>query len=140
MKTNLVFVAILICSCLSSFANGPKPITQQSVSQIRVGQTTEAELVRLFGTPSDKTTQVDNAADLIWFRVAPLPLPANAPIIGLFVENTDVAQMLTVHLDPAGRVARYDVSSIKDKPAPASDRQSQPRAHTSSMNQAGAAR
>lgn len=139
MKTNLVFVAILICSCLSSFANGPKPITQQSVSQIRVGQTTEAELVRLFGTPSDKTTQVDNAADLIWFRVAPLPLPANAPIIGLFVENTDVAQMLTVHLDPAGRVARYDVSSIKDKPAPASNPQSVTPREYKLVNQ-GAAR
>ncbi|MGB8340755.1 MAG: hypothetical protein WCE51_04130 [Chthoniobacterales bacterium] len=139
MKTNLVFVAILICSCLSSFADGPKPITQQNVDQIRIGQTTEAELVRLFGTPSDKTTQVDHAADLIWFRVAPLPLPAYAPIIGLFVENTDVAQMLTVHLDPAGRVARYDVSSIKDKPAPASNPQSKTPREYKLTNQ-GAAR
>lgn len=119
MKTNSCLAVLALCLCLLGCADGPKKITTQKVNQLRPGQTTEHDLVRMFGKPTDRVVEVNNSVTLSWFHVSNLSPLATIPSVGLFLENRNVAQTLTAHLDPAGRLDRYRVSSIKDEPGPA---------------------
>ena len=116
MKTKILVSAILISSCLTSWAWAPRSITQANVNQIRIGQTTEAELVQLFGAPTTRSVDLRHLISLSWFRSVPMPIPAYLPLIGQFLGGLDVeAQELSVVLAPDGRVLRYNVYSSKDR-------------------------
>lgn len=116
MKTKFLVAALLISSCLTSWAWFPPSITQQKINQIRVGQTTEADLVRLFGTPTTRFVDLAHSVAIDWFRSVPAPPQSYIPLIGSFLGGLNVeAQQLTVFLSPGGRVVRYEVHSSGDR-------------------------
>jgi hypothetical protein len=110
MKTKILIAAILVCSCLTSWAWFAKSITQAKVNQIQLGQTTEAQLVDLFGPPSTKFTDIRHHASLDWFRSVPPPVSGYLPIVGQFLGGMRMqVQHLAVVLDASGRVLRYEI-------------------------------
>ena len=115
MKTKLLVCALLLFSCLTSGAWFPPAITQAKLHQIQVGQTTEVELVHLFGTPTTRTTDLAHRITIDWFRSVPAPVQSYIPLIGSFLGGMNIdAQQLRVVLSPDGRVIRYDVHSSRD--------------------------
>ncbi len=119
MKTKFLVTVILLSTCLTSWAWFPKPITPEKVNQIRIGQTTEADLLALFGPPTTRFVDMSHVISLDWFRSVPMPPSGYLPVIGQFLDGLNVdAQQLSVVLSPGGRVLRYVAHSSKDKPRP----------------------
>lgn len=117
MKTKFLVTAILLCTCLTSWAWFPKSITPEKINQIRIGQTTEADLVLLFGPPTTRFTDMTHTISLDWFRSVPMLPSGYLPVVGQFLGGLNVeAQQLSVVLNPRGRVIRYEMHSSKDKP------------------------
>jgi len=112
MKTKLLAFAILISSTLTTWAWFPPAITQERVNRIQIGQTTEADLVRVFGTPTIRKTDIRGQVELDWFRSRPIPWQGYLPLIGSFIGGLDVeAQQLYVLLSPQGTVLRFSAYS-----------------------------
>lgn len=117
MKTKFLVLAILLSGCLTSWGY-PRSITKEMISQIRIGQTTEAELIQIFGPVTTRTTDTSHAVSLDWFRSVPRPWGC-LPFIGELTGGRNIdAQQLSVVLSPGGRVDRYQMRSSKDKPRP----------------------
>jgi hypothetical protein len=115
MKIKLLFAAIFLSTCLTSWGY-PKSITQEKISQIRVGQTTEADLLNLFGPPTTRFVDLSHIS-LDWFRSVPMPAASYLPFIGEPTGGLDIeAQQLSVVLSPGGRVLSYTMQSSRDKP------------------------
>lgn len=115
MKTKFLVCALLLFSYLTSWASFPPRITQAEINQIRVGQTTEVELVHLFGTPTTRSTDLAQRISIDWFRSVPAPAQSYIPLIGPFLGGLTIeAQQLSVVLTPDGRVLRYTVHSSRD--------------------------
>ena len=112
MKTKLLAIAILVCSSLTTWAWFPPAITQEKVNQIQIGQTTEADLVGLFGAPTTRKTDIRGQVELDWFRSQPIPWQGYLPLIGSFIGGLDIdAQQLYVLLSPRGAVLRFSAYS-----------------------------
>ncbi len=112
MKTKFLVVAFLLSSCLTILASYPRTITQENVNQIRPGQTTEKDLVNLFGIPTTRFVDLDHNTAIDWFRSVPPPTQSYIPFFGFCLGGLDVeAQQLTVVLSPGGKVIRYEVHS-----------------------------
>ena len=115
MKIKVLVTAILLSTCLTSWGF-PKSITQQEISQIRIGQTTEADLLNLFGPPTTRFVDMSHIS-LDWFRSVPMPAASYLPFIGELTGGLNIeAQQLSVVLSPGGRVLRYEMHSSRDKP------------------------
>ncbi len=115
MKTKLLVCALLFLSCLTSWAWFPPAITQAKLSRIQVGQTTEVDLVHLFGTPTTRSTDLAHRITIDWFRSVPAPAQSYIPLIGSFLGGMNIdAQQLRVVLSPDGRVIQYNVYSSRD--------------------------
>ena len=116
MKTKSLVCALLLSSCLTNWASSPPQIiTQPNINQIQIGQTTEPDLVQLFGTPTTRFVDLAHYIAVDWFRSVPAPAKSYIPIIGPFLGGVNVeAQQLSVVLSPAGRVVRYEVHSSLD--------------------------
>ncbi len=116
MKTTFLVGALVLSSCLTSWAWAPGRITQANVNQIRVGQTSEADLVHLFGTPTTRFVDLRGNISIDWFRSVPAPPQSYIPVIGPCLGGLNVeAQQLTVELTPGGRVMKYEVHSSLDR-------------------------
>src|SRR6476620_4711253 len=115
MKTRFLVAALLISSCLTILASYPRTITQANVNQIRPGQTTEADLVNLFGVPTTRFVDLAHYTAIDWFRSVPAPAKSYIPLIGFCLGGLNVeAQQLTVVLSPRGTLGPYEVhSSLK---------------------------
>ena len=112
MKTKSLVAALLLSSCLTILASYPSTITQENVNQIRPGQTTEADLVNLFGIPTTRFVDLAHYTAIDWFRSVPAPVKSYIPFIGSCLGGLNVeAQQLTVVLSPGGTVVRYEVHS-----------------------------
>jgi hypothetical protein len=110
MKTKILTTAILICSCLTSWAWFAKSITQTKVNQIQLGRTTEPQLVELFGLPNTRFVDIRHVTSLDWFRSVPPPVSGYLPIVGSFLGGLRMqVQHLAVVLDASGRVLRYEI-------------------------------
>ncbi|MEO7166720.1 MAG: hypothetical protein ABI787_03275 [Spartobacteria bacterium] len=121
MKTKFLVAAILLSSCLTSWAWYPRSITQARVDQIHLGQTTENDLLQLFGVPTTRFVDLKQRISLDWFRSVPMPVSGYLPLVGQFLGGLNVeAQQLTVFLSANGRVIRYEVHSSKDRLKPGS--------------------
>ena len=93
----------------------PPRITQAKLNQIQIGQTTEADLVKLFGTPTTRTTDLTHRITIDWLRSVPAPVQSYIPLIGSFLGGLDIdARQLRVVLTPDGRVLGYEVHSSRD--------------------------
>ena len=114
MKTKIAIAGILISSCLTSWAWFPPSITQEKLNQIKVGVTTEADLVHLFGPPSTRFIDLKQQVADDWFRSVPMPIGGYLPLIGELCGGLHVdAQQLTVLLTPDGRVIRFEAHSSR---------------------------
>ena len=101
-------LAFLMLACLTSYAKTDESITQEKVSQIRPGQTTEEDLVRTFGSPATKTVCPEGETSLDWFYAAPINAQNYIPIVGPALGGTQVkAWELWVVMGWNGRVKRY---------------------------------
>jgi len=115
MKIKVLACALFISSCLTSWAF-PPIVTQENLNQIRVGQTTEADLVHLFGYPTTRQVDLANYISVDWFRSVPIPCEGYIPFAGPSLGGLDVdAQQLSVVLSPGGRVVRYTFHSTLEK-------------------------
>lgn len=115
MKTKFLLCALLLLSGLTTWASASSQITQPAIDQIRIGETTEGDLVQLFGPPTTRFVDMANDVAVDWFRSVPAPAKSYIPIIGPFLGGPIVeAQQLTVVLSPAGRVVSYEVHSSRD--------------------------
>jgi hypothetical protein len=114
MKTKLLVSAILLAACLTGWASS---ITPHKISEIRIGETTEADLVHLFGPPTTRFVDLSHTVALDWFRSVPMGIGGYLPFFGWDLGGHDLeAQQLSVVLSPGGRVMRYEMHSSKDKP------------------------
>lgn len=112
MKSKSLVAVFLLSSSLTIMASYPRTITQENVNQIRPGQTTEADLVNLFGVPTTRFVDLAHFTAIDWFRSVPAPTKSYIPFIGPCLGGLDVeAQQLTVVLSPGGTVVRYEVHS-----------------------------
>ena len=101
-------LALVMLACLTRQATAGNAITQEKVSQIRPGQTTEADLVRAFGPPATKMVCPPEEMALDWFYVSPISAQNYIPIIGPALGGTQVkAWELWVVLGANGEVKRY---------------------------------
>jgi hypothetical protein len=117
MKAKFLVTVILLATCLSSWAWHCKSITPEKLSRIRIGQTTEPDLVELFGPPSTRFVDIYHRISLDWFRSVPMPIGGYLPFIGELAGGRNVeAQQLSVFLTPDGRVVRYEMHSSLEKP------------------------
>lgn len=116
MKTKFLVVAILLSSCLTGWASFPRSITRQKINQIHIGQTTEADLLRLFGSPTTRSSDLARRISLDWFRSVRMLPTGYLPIVGQFFGGLNLeAQQLSVVLSPDGRVIHWEMHSSKDK-------------------------
>jgi hypothetical protein len=114
MKAKFLVTVILLATCLTSWG---KSITPEKLSQIRVGATTETDLVHLFGPPSTRFVDIYHTISLDWFRSVPMPIGGYLPFIGELAGGRRLeAQQLSVFLTPSGVVTRYEMHSSLDKP------------------------
>ena len=81
MQTKFLVTAILLSSCLTSWAWFPKSITQEKINQLRVGQTTEADPVQLFGPPTLRTSDLSHSVPPDWLRSVPVLPPGSPPVL-----------------------------------------------------------
>ncbi len=112
MKTKILAAIFLLLSCLTTWAWYGHPITQEKIDQIRIGQTTEADLVHLFGAPTTRFVDLRQETEINWFRSQPIPAGGYVPLIGQFLGGLHVdSQQLYVLLGPDGRVLHYEVNN-----------------------------
>jgi hypothetical protein len=101
-------LALVMLGFLTSQAMAGKSITQEKISQIRPGQTTEEDLVRAFGPPATKTVCPPGEMTLDWFYASPIAAQNYIPVIGPALGGTHVkAWELWVVLGANGEVKRY---------------------------------
>jgi outer membrane protein assembly factor BamE (lipoprotein component of BamABCDE complex) len=101
-------LAFLMLAYLMSNASAGHAITQEKVSQIRAGLTTEEDLVRTFGPPTTKTVCPPGEIALDWFYASPIKAQNYIPIIGPALGGTHVQTWeLWVVVGANGEVKRY---------------------------------
>jgi hypothetical protein len=100
--------ALVMLACLTDQAMAGHAITQEKINQITPGLTTEADLVRAFGSPATKTVCPPEEMTLDWFYVRPIAPQNYIPVIGPALGGTQVkAWELWVVLRANGTVRRY---------------------------------
>lgn len=97
---------------LASCASVGTPIATQNVTNIRKGVTTEAELVQMFGPPTDKSFDSNDRVVMTWNHSAAQAKGTSfIPFAGPFVGGTNVqVQKLIVILGKDGRVVNYTMN------------------------------
>ena len=90
----------LLVSCLASCATVGKEISEQKVSQIKKGVTTEQTLVNEFGKPYAETVDSDGNKSLVWTYAHATAFSAGQ------------GKSLSVKLDKNGVVENYALSSV----------------------------
>jgi hypothetical protein len=114
MKTIQPIVAVLAGLVLTSCASSGL-IAQQDLNQIRPGNTTEIDLVQMFGPPDTRTVEEDGKTSLNWFKCSSAPPESYIPAIGPWITRLDArVQQLYVSVARNGRVARYVLSDSQD--------------------------
>jgi outer membrane protein assembly factor BamE (lipoprotein component of BamABCDE complex) len=89
------------------------PIPEDKVNQIRIGVTTEPDLLLLFGTPSTKTLDVSGNIVETWVYSSASTKPETfVPLAGPFIGGYSTrVQQLTVLIDRKGRVAKWTLNN-----------------------------
>jgi outer membrane protein assembly factor BamE (lipoprotein component of BamABCDE complex) len=109
-KTILSFItcAALVCGCASVGNN----FDSRKVSEIKKGETTEAELVKMFGQPNQRGVNSESGTSLTWiYSEARVKGETFIPFAGAFVGGaTSKVKTLMVQLDQAGKVSSFNYS------------------------------
>lgn len=103
----------LIAVCLSGCMSASQNFNENKVSEIQKGVTTEGDLVRIFGEPSQRSRNGDGSSVLQWmYMESRVRGESFIPYAGAFLGGTDSAnKTLVVSLGPNGRVTDFSVSS-----------------------------
>ncbi len=98
----------MFAGCASTGTN----FDDSKVSQIKKGETTEADLIALFGQPNQRTTNSEGIATLTWiYASAKVKGESFIPYAGAFLGGSDTAQKtLAVTLDKNGKVENFNSS------------------------------
>lgn len=109
-----LLVAAAVAGCASSIGT---PIQKERVAQIRLGVTTEPDLLLLFGNPSTKTLDASGAIVLTWVYSSASTKPETfVPLAGPFIGGYDThLQQLTVLINKKGRVERWTMNDVPDE-------------------------
>jgi len=116
MKQNLFFsilLAVSITAGISGCSSSGKKIEQSNVSQIIKGQTTEADLVRMFGPPSNRMANSNGTVMLMWSYFShDMNAASFIPYAGMVLGGSkSESQNLHVTLGPNGKVQDYSSST-----------------------------
>jgi outer membrane protein assembly factor BamE (lipoprotein component of BamABCDE complex) len=106
----IALLAIGITACSTTIGT---PIAKEKVNQIRIGLTTEPDLLLLFGNPSTKTLDPGGNVVLTWvYSSASTKAETFVPVAGAFIGgyNTHV-QQLTVLVNRKGRVEKWTMNN-----------------------------
>ena len=106
----IALAAIAIAGCSTTIG---KPIAKEKVNQIKLGYTTEPDLLLLFGNPSTKTLDPSGNVVMTWvYSSASTKAETFVPVAGAFIGgyNTKV-QQLTVLLNRKGRVEKWTMNN-----------------------------
>ena len=99
----ILVAALITGGCGSRYLVG-SPIARENIPKIVMGQTTRADVFRLFGTPFD----VESKADQETLRY--LYGKESFWTVGFYSERAEKADVLTVYIDPSGIVSGYAFS------------------------------
>lgn len=104
----LTITAALLCGCASVGNN----FDSRKLSEVKKGETTEPQLVALFGQPAQRGINEDGVVKLTWIYTELTTKGATfIPVVGMFAGGADTkTKTLIVRLDSAGKVAGYDYS------------------------------
>ena len=104
----LAAVLALVPGCVSTGTN----FDASKASQIKKGETTEADLAKLFGPPASRTVSSEGTTHLTWsYLEARMKGEGFIPIAGAFIGGSrSNHKMLSVTLGPDGKVAHFTSS------------------------------
>ena len=108
---------ILICAAtafwLIGCASTGQNFDESKVSQIKKGETTEADLVQMFGQPENRAVNSEGTTTLTWnYFEARVKGETFIPYAGPFLGGSRSKQkMLSVTLGPDGKVASFSSSA-----------------------------
>jgi outer membrane protein assembly factor BamE (lipoprotein component of BamABCDE complex) len=102
MKTTILAIAIaaLFCGCMSVHTGNN--FDASKVSQIKKGETSESQLIAMFGQPNQRTTNSQTGNSLTWMYSQ-----GNAGLGGA----TSTNKTLTAFMNQAGIVTDYNYST-----------------------------
>lgn len=110
MKTILYLLAIV--ALITGCASAGKNYDSRKVTDIKKGETTEAELVGMFGKPETRGINSEGSVTLTWlYSEAHVKGATFVPLVGMFAGGVNSkTKTLLVRLDSSGKVASYDYS------------------------------
>lgn len=117
MKTiiTLIGMALLLCGCASVGHN----FDSRKVAEIKVGETTEADLINMFGPASHRGMESTGTISMGWvYTQATTKASTFVPFAGPFIGGVDAkTKFLTVILAAGGKVSsyRYDGGGMDTK-------------------------
>ena len=115
MKTRIYLLAILSVAIVA-FETGCYSVGQNfddsKVSYIRKGETSEAELIQMFGEPQNRTVNASGVRSLSWdYTEARTKGESFIPYAGAFLGGTrSQHKMLMVTLGPDGKVTDFSMT------------------------------
>ena len=102
----IIFVGFVGCATTGS------NFDESKVSEIKKGQTTEADLTRMFGPPENRSTNSEGTTTLSWMYYETTTKGASfIPIAGMFLGGSKTkGKTLSVHLGTDGKVMSFQSS------------------------------
>lgn len=105
LMRKILVASIVLTAVLSGCASSGKEITQEQVDRIVQGQTTQDQLISIFGKPMAEQYNSDGSRVLTW----------GYAYVG-FIAGTET-QGLSVILGPDGKVTGYSMAGSSPSPA-----------------------
>lgn len=96
----------LICGCMSTESG--TDFNSANVSKLKVGETTEQEVIQLIGQPINRTRNSDGTV-ILQFAYYPGGTITGIPMVSF--KNKGVQKTLSVTLDATGKVKSFTESS-----------------------------
>jgi len=108
INLSLLVCVALLCGCASVGNN----FDSRKIPEIKKGETTEAELSKMFGPPNQRGINSESGTTLTWiYSEAGVKGETFIPFAGAFVGGaTTKVKTLVVQLDQQGKVASYNYS------------------------------
>lgn len=110
MKTFVILLtAVLLIGCAST----GRKIDMTKIDQIKKGETSQAEVLQLLGTPQQTTRNSKGETTFTYiYTYASTKAETFIPIVGAFAGGANVqTQMTTISFGPDGKVSEYTTSS-----------------------------
>lgn len=99
---------MLLCGCASVGNN----FDSRKITEIKKGETTEADLQKMFGPPNQRAVNSESGTSLTWiYSESRVKGETFIPFAGAFVGGaTSKVKTLVVQLDQQGKVSSYNYS------------------------------